>query len=257
MSVISVRGLSVKLGDQLILEDISFEVDKPSLIMIIGPNGAGKTTLLKTLLGIIKPIKGEVRVLGLNPVSEGAKARGLIGYVPQRDKAAYDVPLRVSEVALMGIVLRKRPPRYASKEDIERARRALAYLGMEDKWDAPFNMLSGGQQKRVLIARALASDPSLLLLDEVFSGLDIESQEKLLGLLGAFKERGKTILIVEHELDPVVNLADKILVLNRRVYAYGGPESILNEDNLKPVYPCLKTIEREGRRIIVLGDRHA
>lgn len=255
--IVSVRDISVKLGDQVVLENVSFSVNEPSLILVVGPNGAGKTTLLKVMLGLIKPFKGEAEVFGLNPFREGEKVRRLIGYVPQKDRIFYETPLTVGEVVLMGVLLRKRFPRSISRSDVENARKSLAYIGMEDKWKLLFSELSGGQQKRVLIARALSSDPSLLLLDEVFAGLDLESQENLLGVLKMLKENGRTIIIVEHELDPVLDLADKILVLNRSICVYGEPREVLSEEKLKPIYPCLKTIEKEGRQLIILGDKHA
>ncbi|MEM1582268.1 MAG: metal ABC transporter ATP-binding protein [Candidatus Bathyarchaeia archaeon] len=255
--IISIRDVSVRLNGRTVLEDISLDIEKPSLIMVVGPNGAGKTTLLKTLLGIIKPFKGEVEVLGLNPFKERAKVRRLIGYVPQRDRISSETPLRVGEVVLMGVLLRKRFPRAIFKEDIESAKNALACLNMEDKWNSFFSELSGGQQRRVLIARALASNPQLLLLDEIFAGLDFESQERMLNVLEMLKDGGRTVMIVEHELDPVIDLADKILVLNKSICAYGEPKEVLSEDKLKSIYPCLRTIEKEGRQIIILGDKHA
>jgi ABC-type Mn2+/Zn2+ transport system ATPase subunit len=255
--VVSVKDVSVRLNSHTVLDDVSFDVESPSLITVVGPNGAGKTTLIKLLLGMVKPFKGSVRVLGLNPFTESIKLRNLIGYVPQRDRVSHETPLRVGEVVLMGILLKKSFPRVVSGDDVKSARRALSYLGMEDYWGSFFNELSGGQQRRVLIARALASDPMLLLLDEVFAGLDSESQENLLKVFRMLKERGRSIIIVEHEVDPIIELTDKILVLNRVVCVYGEPRRVLSEDTLKPIYPCLKTVEKEGRRIIILGDKHA
>lgn len=255
--IISVRNISVKLNNHIVLDNISFDIEKPSLILVLGPNGAGKTTLIRLLLGMIKPFKGSVKVLGLNPFTESVKLRSLVGYVPQKDKISYEIPLKVGEVVLMGILLRKRFPRIISKEDVESAKEALRHLGMKDKWGSFFNELSGGQQRRVLIARALASDPALLFLDEVFAGLDLESQESLLSILKMLKERDRTILIVEHELEPIRDLADKVLVLNKSLCLYGKPSDVLSEDKLKPLYPCLRTAEKEGRRIIFLGDKHA
>lgn len=255
--VISVENASVRLGGHLVLEDVSFQVESPAFITVVGPNGAGKTTLLKLLLGMVKPFNGSVKVLGLNPFTDYGRLRGLVGYVPQKDRVSYETPLRVSEVVLMGIVLRKSFPRVVSKNDVESARRALAYLGMEEHWGSFFNELSGGQQRRVLIARALASDPLLLLLDEVFAGLDSESQEYLINVFKTLKEKGRTIVIVEHEVDPIMELTDRILVLNRVLCVYGDPSVVLSEDKLKPIYPCLKTVEREGRKVFILGDKHA
>ncbi|MEM2239516.1 MAG: metal ABC transporter ATP-binding protein [Candidatus Bathyarchaeia archaeon] len=239
------------------MDSVSFEVEKPLVLMIVGPNGAGKTTLIKLMLGIIKPLKGSVEILGLNPLTDGLKLRMLSGYVPQKDRISYEVPLKVGEVVLMGILLKKRFPRVVSREDFEKAKEALEYMGMYDYWDVPFNELSGGQQRRVLISRALASNPQILFLDEVFAGLDVESQEKLLNIFKSLKENGRSIVIVEHEFDPIVELADKILVLNRTVCVYGEPSNVLNEDILKNTYPCVKTVEREGKRMVILGDRHA
>lgn len=255
--IVSVKDVSVKLKNQVVLDSVEFEIEKPSLVVVVGPNGAGKTTLLKTLLGIIRPFKGEVRVLGLNPFKNGVKVRRLVGYVPQKDRISYEAPLKVIDVVLMGVLLRRNPPRLVSKKDVEVAMEALSHLDMRDKWDSFFDELSGGQQKRVLIARALASNPMLLLLDEVFAGLDFETQEKLLNLLKALKENGRTIIVVEHELDPIIDIADRILVLNKNVCLYGEPHEVLSESKLRSIYPCLRTIEKEGRRIVILGDRHA
>ncbi|MBO3800670.1 MAG: metal ABC transporter ATP-binding protein [Candidatus Brockarchaeota archaeon] len=255
--IISLRDVSVRLNGHAVLEDVSFNVESPSFITIVGPNGAGKTTLIKLLLGMIKPIKGSVKVLGMNPFTESEKLRSLVGYVPQKDRISYETPLMVWEVVLMGIFLRKRFPRTISSSDLESARKALECLGMEGYWEYFFNELSGGQQRRVLIARALASDPVLLLLDEVFAGLDSESQQYLLNVFKMLRDRNRTILIVEHELDPIMELTEKILVLNKTVCAYGDPNEVLSEDKLKPIYPCLRTVEKEGRRIFILGDKHA
>ena len=255
--VVSVENVSVRLGSSIVLEDVSFSIESPLFVTVVGPNGAGKTTLLKLLLGMVKPFKGSVKVLGLNPFTEHSRLRSLVGYVPQKDKVSYETPLKVGEVVLMGIVLRKGFPRVVSKDDVESARRALAYVGMEDHWESFFNELSGGQQRRVLIARALASDPLLLLLDEVFAGLDSESQEYLINVFKTLRMRGRTIVIVEHEVDPIMELTDRILVLNRFVCVYGDPDEVLSEDKLKPIYPCLRTVEREGRRVFILGDTHA
>jgi len=255
--VISLRDVSVRLNNHTVLEDVSFDVESPSFITIVGPNGAGKTTLIKLLLGMIKPVKGSVKVLGMDPFKESERLRSLVGYVPQRDRVSYETPLRVWEVVLMGVFLKKRFPRTISSSDLKSARIALEYLGMSEYWEYFFNELSGGQQRRVLIARALASDPVLLLLDEVFSGLDSESQQYLLNVFRMLRDRNRTILIVEHEVDPIMELTEKILVLNKTVCAYGNPNEVLSEDKLKPIYPCLKMIEKEGRRIFILGDKHA
>ncbi|MDW8034060.1 MAG: metal ABC transporter ATP-binding protein [Nitrososphaerota archaeon] len=255
--IISLKNVSVILNGRTVLKDISFDVESPSFITVVGPNGAGKTTLIRLLLGMVRPIEGSVKVLGMNPFTESDRLRSLVGYVPQKDKVSYETPLKVWEVVLMGVFLRKRFPRLISKSDLEAARRAMEYLRMNEYSDYFFNELSGGQQRRVLIARALASDPILLLLDEVLTGLDFESQQYLLDVFRMLKEKRRTIIIVEHEVDPIIELTEKVLVLNKIVCAYGNPEEVLSEDRLKPIYPCLRTVEKEGKRIFILGDKHA
>ncbi|MGQ9478883.1 MAG: metal ABC transporter ATP-binding protein [Thermoproteota archaeon] len=255
--VISVEKVSVRFNNRVVLEDVSFHIDKPSVLTVLGPNGAGKTTLIRLLLGLVKPFKGSVRVLGMNPFIEGSKLRKMVGYVPQRDRVSYEIPLRVGEVVMMSKLLRKPLLKAVSSIDVESARMALSHLGMVEYWDNVFNELSGGQQRRVLIARALASDPALLLLDEVFTGLDLKSQEHLLSLLKILKENGKSIVLVEHEIYPLIDLTDTVLILNRTVCTYGDPYVVLSEENLKSLYPCARILEKEGSRLVILGDKHA
>lgn len=253
------KGLSVKLDGTLALEEVSFSAEHPTFLSVIGPNGAGKTTLLKAMMGLIRPASGTVRVLGLDPTKGGSALRRVVGYVPQRDRITREVPMKVREVVLMGLVARKPPPRMASQGDLESAKEALRLVELEHLWDKPFSELSGGQQQRVLIARCLAFKPKLLLLDEPFSGVDIKTQLAILGFLKGLKdERGVSVFLVTHDINPLVDVSEKILLLNRRVVAYGRPKEVLTEEKLREVYGGgIKIVTYGDKCFAITGDAHA
>lgn len=240
------------------LVDVSVVVDKPEFIIVIGPNGAGKTTLLKVLLGMIKPTKGWARVFGFDVVREAEEIRRLTGYVPQRDIINFEVPLSVKDVVLMGLLPKKRIPRIPSSSDLKRVEEALEFVGMGDLWEEKFSDLSGGQQQRVLLARALVSEPKLLLLDEPLSAVDVASQDAILRILRHLREEGTTIVMVSHDINPVVEYVDKIMLLNKRVVAYGTPSEVIREEVFSEAYGYkVKIIEHAGVCYAITGDVHA
>ncbi len=259
MKAIEVRSLYVGYPPMnIVLEDISLELDSGELLCIMGPNGAGKTTLLKAILGIIKPLAGEVRVLGLNPAMVPLRVRRLVGYVPQRERIDPTLPVTVRDVVLMGRVPKLSPLRSFTTRDIEAAREAARALEVLDMWDEPFGHLSGGQQQRVLIARALASDPRILLLDEPLSGVDSHTQSIIIGLLKKLSEKRISTVLVTHNATPFLEATDKLLVLNRRIIAYGPPEEVLELPEVADMYgERYKVVMHEGRKIIICGDTHA
>ncbi len=165
-----VKDLAVKYPNgELALYNVNFDIESPTFMAIVGPNGSGKSTLLKTALGLIKPVRGQVKVLGYDSVRESKKIRKLVRYVPQRDRIGLSVPLKVKDIVLMSRLLKKPPPRFASSKDKEIARESLKRVNMADLWDRPFPELSGGQRQRVLVARALAGDGPILMLDDLSS----------------------------------------------------------------------------------------
>lgn len=253
------KNLCVRLNGALALEEVSFSAEHPTFLSVIGPNGAGKTTLLKAMMGLIRPFSGTIKVLGLDPIKDGSALRRVVGYVPQRDRITREVPMKVKEVVLMGLVARKSPPRTASQWDVESAKEALRLVGLEDLWNKPFSELSGGQQQRVLIARCLAFKPKLLLLDEPFSGVDIKTQLAILGLLRRLKdEHEASVFLVAHDINPLVDVSEKILLLNRRVVAYGRPKEVLTEEKLREVYGGgIKVVTYGDKCFAITGDAHA
>ncbi len=258
--LIEAEGLYVRYPTgTLALEDINFSTPHPVFLAVIGPNGSGKTTLLKTMLGLIRPVRGSIRVMGMDPSRQGGDIRRLIAYVPQRKSMDYNIPIKVKDVVLMGRLAKKTLPRVASREDIEVAERSLKLVGLEELWDASFRELSGGQQQRVLVARAISAEGKLMLLDEPLSGADVESQSLILDTLKSIRDRGDvSVVMVTHDLNPCHPYIDEALLINRRIYGYGDPCNLMNKEILSEVYgPNVRLIEHEGHFYAVIGDIHA
>lgn len=256
---IIVKNLTVQYGDFKAIENVSFEVHLPKFLTIMGPNGAGKTTLLKALIGLVKPSKGFMRVLGYDPIKDGLKLRRVIGYVPQRERIETTIPVKVKNVVLMGLICKKGIPRIPSSRDVALAKEALVKVELEDLWDKRFSELSGGQQQRVLIARALASNPKLLLLDEPLTAIDVKSQWEILETLKKLREEHKIgVIMVTHDINPVVEYTDEVMLLNRRLIAYGKLQNVLTEENLQIAYgPNVKVVVSGELCFAITGDVHA
>ncbi len=250
MAVLSVRNLTVAYPEKIALQNISFEMEKPTMMAILGPNGAGKTTLLKTILGLLRPISGTIEILGMDPFEEGSKVRKMVGYVPQREKIDPTMPVLVKDVVLMGRTPKLPLGAWFGAKDIEIAREALSLVGMGDYWEEPYIHLSGGQQQRVLIARALASNPKFLLLDEPFAGIDLTSRSIILDVIRNKVEGGVGTIIVSHNPEPAL-IADLVLLLNVEVMAFGRKEDVLRPELIQRVYGMpvmlgLPSLSRDG-----------
>lgn len=230
--VLSVTGLSVDYGGQLALQEVTFSADRGDVVGIIGPNGAGKSTLMKTILGLVKPLAGAVQILGQPALT----ARQQVGYVPQQEQGDWDFPATVSDVALMGRYAGRGLFRRPTKKDKEQAAAALARVKMYHLKNALIGELSGGQRRRVLLARALAGNPSLLLMDEPMAGLDATSQHQLLDIFSDLQAEGKAIVFSTHDLSCVSSCAGKCLCLHCRMVAFGDPEEVLTEDVLNETF---------------------
>ena len=223
---LAVRNLWAGYDGNPVLEAVNFQVDRGDMVGIIGPNGSGKSTLIKTVLGLIKPLRGEVSVLGI----DGIPQRRLVGYTPQTELVDWDFPVTVADVALMGRYSRRGLFHRTTKEDREAADASLELVKMFDLRDRLIGDLSGGQRRRVLLARAMAHNPELLLLDEPMAGLDATAQHQLLDLLDELRAKGSTVVL--HDLSCVSSRCDKAACLNRRLIAYGKPSEVLNEQVL-------------------------
>ncbi len=248
--MIEVKNVYYSYNGREALQDISFKMQN-EFVAIMGPNGSGKTTLIKLIMGLLKPKIGEIKVFGEEP----EEAMEYIGYMPQREAIAKHFPIRVRDIVMMGIAGK----RIYTKEDRRRAKKALEDVGLVNLWNELFSELSGGQQQRVLFARALVKEPKLIILDEPFNAVDLPSREKMLEILNEKKNEGIPIIVVVHNINPILHEIDKVLLLNRRMIAYGNPKEALNEENLKKAYGSAVQIIicDEGYCHPLIGDTHA
>ena len=229
---IEVRHLTVSYGARPALLDVSVSIEPDQLVGVIGPNGSGKSTFMKAILGFVKPDVGEVLIGG----EDVQKAKGQVAYVPQRGAVDWDFPITVKEVALMGRYQRIPWYRNASPSDREAAMEALGMVRMTDFADRQIGQLSGGQQQRVFLARALAQGADILLLDEPFAGVDAATERAILDVLERAKAAGKTLVVVHHDLTTAAEYFDNLILLKQRLYAYGPPGAVLQEELLSQVY---------------------
>ena len=255
--LLEAHNLAVRYPNgELALHDVSFQIKSPSFMAIIGPNGSGKSTLVKTFLGLIKPFRGSIKVNGFDSVRKSRKIRKMVRYVPQRDHIELTVPMKVKDIVLMGRLLKKLPPRFASSKDIQIAKDALEQVDMAELWNRPFPELSGGQRQRVLVARALASEGSILVLDEPLAGTDVESQDLIVEALGRYhKENDVSIVMVTHDLNPIHTLVHDVLLLKNTVIGIGEPCSVMDPELMKKVYgPTARIVEYAGHKYCMTRD---
>jgi len=229
---VSVKDLTLAYREKPVLWDIDVDIPKGALMAIVGPNGAGKTSLIKAILGLEKPAAGKVEIYG-RTLSEN---RHLVGYVPQRGSVDWDFPTNVLDVVLMGRYGKlgwfKRP----GNKDIDIAYDCLEQVGMRLFSERQINQLSGGQQQRVFLARALAQDADIYFMDEPFVGVDATTERAIVALLKSMREKGKTVIVVHHDLQTLKEYFDCALLMNVRKIDFGPTAQILTEDNLKAAY---------------------
>jgi len=232
MTVLEAHNLTVSYDKQPVLWDIDFEIPSGQLVGIIGPNGSGKTTLLKAAMGILPADSGYVRIFG-KPINE---VRERMSYVPQRQSVDWDFPATVMDICEMGRYRQGKLFGRLSKIDREIAAYALERVGMTSYRNRQIGELSGGQQQRVFIARSLAQQAELYLMDEPFVGIDAASEETIIALLEDMRSEGKTVVLVHHDLHTAIEFFDWIVLLNTRLVAAGPKADVLTEENLRTAY---------------------
>jgi len=231
MKAIEIFDLYVYLGGRYVLEDINIQIEEGEIVAIVGPNGGGKTTLIRTILGLIKPEKGIIKIFGKN-IKEAIK-EGIIGYLPQRADYEIDFPFSALDVVMLGLINKK----MSEKEKRKEALKYIEYVGMSGFEDKPFSKLSGGQKQRISIARVLASEPKIMFLDEPSTGIDVVAQEGFYDFLKRLRdEKGITIVMVSHDIGVVGNFVDKVAGLNKKLHYFGPPKQFLQKDILFNLY---------------------
>ncbi|MEX2421711.1 MAG: metal ABC transporter ATP-binding protein [Actinomycetota bacterium] len=224
-ALLEATGVSFSYGRQPVLESVDLAVRPGEFVALVGPNGSGKSTLLKVLLGSLDPSSGSVRLLGEPPARFAD--RGRVGYVPQRPVLDSEVPATIREIVTAGRLSRRGWWRPLRPQDHDVVHHALESVGLSELADRPLNELSGGQQQRAFIARAFASEPDLLLLDEPIAGIDAESQRRFRNsLTHLIADHGAGVLLVSHELSAVATDLDRVVVLKRRVVFDGTPSDL-------------------------------
>jgi ABC-type Mn2+/Zn2+ transport system ATPase subunit len=243
--VFQVQQLTIGYGRQALYTNLSVEVDRGAILGIVGPNGSGKTTLLRTLLGLLPPLVGRVR-----------HRPGLrVSYAPQRERLDPIVPVTALDVVLMERAARAHPFERIRAADRDAALRTLAQLGVESLAHRLFRSLSGGEQQRVRLARALAADPDVLVLDEPTAGMDLAGEVATIDFLSDLnRSRAVTIVIVTHALAIVLNVATSIILIGAQRIVQGAVDDVLREDRLTALYGVPVHVGRMGgQRTLVAG----
>jgi zinc transport system ATP-binding protein len=222
------RGITFAYGRNAVLRDVDVSIRSGEFTALVGPNGSGKSTLLRILLGLLEPDAGSVRLFGEPPARVTARWR--LGYVPQRPVLASEVPATIEEVVAAGRLSRGRWWRPLTRADRQEVGHAIESVGLGALARRPINELSGGQQQRAFIARAFASEPDLLVLDEPIAGIDAESQRRFRdSIVHLVAEHGAGVLLVSHELSAVAHDLDRVIVLKRSVQFDGTPSALMRE----------------------------
>ncbi|MGY4688396.1 metal ABC transporter ATP-binding protein [Salibacterium sp. K-3] len=231
-NALDVQNITVAYQESAVLENAAFSVPKGKLVGIVGPNGAGKSTLLKAVLDLVPKLHGRAVFFG----EDLKTVRSSIGYVPQRGEVDWDFPTDALDVVTMGRYGHAGLFRRPRKQDKEIAFQSLQELGMEQFAKRQIRQLSGGQQQRVFLARAMAQDASLYIMDEPFAGVDAKTERAIIQLMQKWKQENKTIIVVHHDLQTAQEYFDWMILLNKHVVAHGPTEDVFTKEKLQEAY---------------------
>jgi manganese/zinc/iron transport system ATP- binding protein len=250
-SPLSIHDMTVAYHRQPVLWDIDYDAPPGKLIAIVGPNGAGKSTMIKAALNLVPKIAGSVAVFG----EPYRKQRGRVGYVPQRSSVDWDFPVNALEAVTMGLYRKIGWFRPVRKAHRQLAMKALVRVGMQDFAMRQISQLSGGQQQRVFLARALAQDSDLYLMDEPFAGVDAATERAIVDVLRGLQQAGKTALVVHHDLQTVSEYFDEVILLNLRLVASGPVDEVFTTENLRATYGGkLALLDQVSHRMTMQGE---
>ncbi len=248
-SILDVSNLFVRFDSRLALDDVSFQLHHGERVAVVGPNGAGKSTLFKAIAGVLKPISGEIKVYG-----HGPGGHICIAYLSQRSQVDWSFPVTVSDVVMMGRIGKLGLLRWPKHRDWEIVRQALVDVGLEELANRQIGELSGGQQQRMFIARALAQEAELMLMDEPLTGLDIGSQESIFTFLDDLQGRGVTVMVATHDLNLAARRFDRVMLLNQRMLGFGVPEQVFTPEQLMSAYGGHIHLVETDDQLLVVAD---
>ncbi|MFC2055836.1 metal ABC transporter ATP-binding protein [Chloroflexota bacterium] len=248
-SILEISNLFVRFDSHMALDDVSFQLHHGERVAVVGPNGAGKSTLFMSIAGLLKPISGEIKVYG-----HGPGGHICIAYLSQRSQVDWSFPVTVSDVVMMGRIGKLGLLRWPKQRDWEIVRQALVDVGLEELTNRQIGELSGGQQQRMFIARALAQEAELMLMDEPLTGLDIGSQESIFTILDDLQGRGVTVMVATHDLELAAGSFDRVMLLNQRMLGFGVPEQVFTPEQLMSAYGGHIHLVETDDQLLVVAD---
>ncbi|HCB02572.1 MAG TPA: manganese ABC transporter ATP-binding protein [Anaerolineae bacterium] len=247
--ILNVQNLSVRYNGRVALEDINFHLHVGERVAVVGPNGAGKSTLFKVVAGVLQPNQGLVTISGSNPL-----VHQCIAYIPQRSQVDWAFPVNVADVVMMGRNAKLGLFKLPSKKDWDFVNHVLETVQLENLSKRQINQLSGGQQQRMFIARALAQEAELMLMDEPLTGLDTPAQESLLDLLDTLKGQNVTVMVATHDLEQASRHFDRIMLLNHKIITFDEPSSVMKTENLLQAYGARLRTTNGNDNLLTLDD---
>jgi manganese/iron transport system ATP-binding protein len=247
--ILEVNKLTFRYDGHFALENISFHLHAGERVAVVGPNGAGKSTLFKVVSGVLPPSSGEVKISGFGP-----RGHICIAYVPQRSQVDWRFPASVADVVMMGRIGQIGFFRWPRRADWDTVHGALEAVDMDALANRQIGELSGGQQQRTFLARALAQEAELVLMDEPLNGLDTPSQEAILSLLEKLRQQKITVMVATHDLGQAASHFDRVMLLNRRLIRFGSPHEVLTSENLLNAYGGHAQLIQEEDGITTLAD---
>jgi manganese/iron transport system ATP-binding protein len=249
--IINIKNVSVKFKNNFqALTSISAKLNSPKIVGLVGMNGAGKSTLFKTIMGIIKPTSGEILIMGMSPAK--ALKKSLVSYVPQIEEVDWNFPLLVEDLVMMGRYSHMNFFRYPSKIDHEIVDEAINFVDINEFRKSQIGELSGGQKKRAFVARSLAQRGKIILLDEPFTGVDVTTEESLSELFRLLANAGNLVVVSTHNLGSVPQFCDDVMLINRKLIAYGSIETAFTQENLRSAFGSMF---REHRLSSIINTR--
>ncbi|HLE51558.1 MAG TPA: metal ABC transporter ATP-binding protein [Anaerolineales bacterium] len=241
--------VSLRYNGRVALEAVSFQVNNGQRVAVVGPNGAGKSTLFKVIAGLLPATSGEVKVSGAGPGGHIC-----IAYVPQRSQVDWEFPVVVTDVVMMGRIGKLGLLRWPRARDWDHVHHALEVVGLSHLANRQIGELSGGEQQRMFIARALAQEAELMLMDEPLTGLDVPSQEGIFEILDGLGQQGVTVLIAMHDLKLATDRFEQVMLLNRSLIGYGKPTDIFTPERLVAAYGGHLRLVGAGDELLALSD---